>query len=84
MDHAGGGSDTCALPVRIELGRGKLRAAELRQFDLGSLVTLDCQTDEPVDVYVDGRLVARGEIVVVDNRFCVRVTERVSHVNTIA
>lgn len=63
------------LNVRIELGRARLpaeRAAELVQ---GSVVTLESLIDEPVDVVVDGRLVARGEVLVLEGSFCIRITE---------
>lgn len=64
--------------LRIELGRARLagdRAGELRS---GSIVTLDKQVAEAVEIYACGQLVAMGELVVVDGVFCVRVTQRVA------
>ena len=57
---------------------------EVRSLNTGSLVALDCVAKEPVDVFIDGQLAARGEIVVLDNKFSVRILELVTHVNTIA
>jgi len=72
------------LRVTIELGRTHVRASDIDGLENGSLVALDSAIDEPVNVYVEGELAARGEIVVVDHRFCVRVTESITHVNAVA
>lgn len=64
------------LPVQVELGRVTLTVQELMELTTGSVLELDKAVGEPVDVYVAGRLLARGEIVVVlGDRLGVRITE---------
>ena len=65
------------LDLRIELGRTRMRLEDVLQLRPGSVVTLDCGIDDPVEVFVNNRLIARGEILVMDNRFCVRIAELV-------
>jgi len=62
-------------PVSIELGSAPLDVDSMKQLDIGSLVTLDRQVDDPVDVLVGGRLVARGELIVVEDELAVRIVE---------
>jgi len=63
------------LDIKIELGRAKMNLDEILQLRRGSVVTLDKLAGDPVDVYVNGRLVARGEVLVLNDNFCVRVAE---------
>lgn len=70
------GNNTVTL--RIELGRTRLCRHELPGLRTGAVVPLDKAAGDPVDVYADERLVARGEVVVVGNNLGVRVTEIVS------
>ena len=65
------------VPVRISviLGRARIPVASLMKMDIGSVVELDRQVGEAVDIYVNERLVARGEIVLVENRLGVTMTE---------
>ncbi|HEX3726804.1 MAG TPA: FliM/FliN family flagellar motor switch protein, partial [Pirellulales bacterium] len=63
------------LEVRIELGRTELSAQAWDDLRSGSVVTLDKRVSDPVDVMAGGRLVARGEVLVLDGKFCVRITE---------
>jgi flagellar motor switch protein FliN/FliY len=65
------------VPVRISvvLGRTKMPVAKLLKMDIGTVVELDRQVGEAVEIYVNDRLVARGEIVLVDNRLGVTMTE---------
>ena len=63
------------LDVRIELGRTEMYLEEVLKLKRGSVVTLDKLAGDPVDVYVNGRLVARGEVLVMNDNFCVRVAE---------
>jgi flagellar motor switch protein FliN/FliY len=81
---APGGEKTAAdleavfdVPVRISvvLGRAKVPVAQLLKMDVGSVVELDRQVGEAVEIYVNDRLVARGEIVLVENRLGVTMTE---------
>jgi flagellar motor switch protein FliN/FliY len=63
------------LDLRIELGRTHLDLEEVLKLRKGSVVTLDKLAGDPVDVYVNGRLVARGEVLVLNDNFCVRIAE---------
>lgn len=65
------------VPVRISvvLGRAKVPVASLLKMDVGTVVELDRQVGEAVEIYVNDRLVARGEIVLVENRLGVTMTE---------
>jgi flagellar motor switch protein FliN len=63
------------LDLRIELGRSQMSVEELAELRKGSVVPLDKLVGDPADIFVDGRLVARGEVLVLDDNFCVRVTE---------
>ncbi len=67
-----------AKDLWIELGRTKLPAHEAQQLGQGQVVSLDTLVDQPVDVAIGGRLVARGEVLVLDGCFCVRITELVT------
>ena len=66
------------LDLRIELGRTQMYLEDVLQLRRGSVVPLDKLAGDPVDVYVNGRLVARGEVLVLNDNFCVRVAELVS------
>ena len=63
------------LNVRIELGRSHMRVEDVLRLGAGSVVELDKLAGDPVDVYVNGYLVARGEVLVLNDNFCVRVSE---------
>mgnify|MGYP001820649098 CR=1 FL=1 len=65
------------MDLRIELGRTLMRLDEVLQLRSGSVVALDKLAGDPVDVYVNGRLIARGEVLVMTDNFCIRVTELV-------
>ena len=65
------------LDLRIELGRTQMQLEEVLQLRSGSVVALDKLAGDPVDIYVNGRLVARGEVLVMNDNFCIRVTELV-------
>jgi flagellar motor switch protein FliN/FliY len=67
-----------SLSLSAELGRRSLRLGELMRLGPGAVLDLDRRVDAPVDVLVNGRLIARGEIVAVDERFGVRITEVVA------
>ncbi len=66
------------LDLRIELGRTELLIEEVLQLKSGSVVPLDKLAGDPVDILVNGRLVARGEVLVLNDNFCVRVAEIVA------
>lgn len=63
------------LNVSIELGRTHMYLEEVLKLRKGSVVPLDKLAGDPVDVYVNGRLIARGEILVLNDNFCIRVAE---------
>ena len=65
------------LDLRIELGRTQMRLEEVLQLRQGSVVALDKLAGDPVDIFANGRLIARGEVLVMNDNFCVRVTELV-------
>jgi flagellar motor switch protein FliN/FliY len=66
------------LNLRIELGRTQMFLEDVLKLKRGSVVTLDKLAGDPVDVFVNGRMVARGEVLVLNDNFCVRVTELVA------
>lgn len=63
------------LDVSIELGRTEMLVEDVLRLQSGSVVELDKLAGDPVDVYVNGRLVARGEVLVLNDNFCIRVSE---------
>lgn len=69
------------LDIKIELGRTRMSLDDILHLRQGSVVTLDKLAGDPVDVYVNGRLVARGEVLVLNDNFCVRVAELIGSDN---
>lgn len=67
-----------ALTVRIELGRSRMLVEDVLRLDSGAVVELDKLAGDPVDVYVNNRYVARGEVLVLNDNFCVRINEILS------
>ncbi|MCX5590567.1 flagellar motor switch protein FliN [Alcaligenes endophyticus] len=65
------------IPVQlsVELGRTRLTIKNILQLGQGSVVELDGLAGEPLDIYVNGYLIAQGEVVVVDEKYGVRVTD---------
>ena len=63
------------LNVKIELGRSRMLVEDILKLGEGSVVELDKLAGDPVDVFVNERLVARGEVLVLNDNFCVRVNE---------
>ena len=68
------------LNVKIELGRSRMLVEDVLKLGEGSVVELDKLAGDPVDVFVNDRLVARGEVLVLNENFCVRVNEIVAGV----
>jgi flagellar motor switch protein FliN len=66
------------LEVTVELGRARKPISEILQLGPGAVIELDKLAGEPVDVLVNGKLVAHGEVVVIDENFGVRITEILS------
>lgn len=67
------------LRVKIELGRTRMLVEDVLKLGDGSVVELDKLAGDPVDVYVNDRLVARGEVLVLNDNFCVRICDVVSN-----
>jgi flagellar motor switch protein FliN/FliY len=67
-----------SLRVTVELGRTRMQLAQILELQHGSVVELERLAGDPVDILVNDCLVARGEVVVVDDKFGVRITEMVS------
>jgi flagellar motor switch protein FliN/FliY len=63
------------LPLTIRLGSLRMNLDELLQLTPGSILELDRRENEPLDVLSNGQVVARGEVVAVDDRFGLRITE---------
>jgi flagellar motor switch protein FliN len=88
----GGGGETSgidllldvALQVSVELGRTRMTIGDVLALRAGSVIELDKLAGEPADILVNGTLIARGEVVVVDEKFGVRVMEVVSRAKRLA
>jgi len=63
------------LEVTVELGRTKKYIREILEFGPGSIIELDKLAGEPVDILVNGKAIAKGEVVVIDENFGVRITD---------
>lgn len=66
------------LEIKVELGSTKLNLREILELHEGSMIQLNKLAGEPLDIYANDRLIARGEVVVIDENFGIRVTEIVS------
>jgi len=67
-----------SLRVTVELGRTRMKLSQILELQHGSVVELDRLAGDPVDIFVNDRMVAHGEVVVVDDKFGVRITEMIS------
>ncbi|MCF7958300.1 MAG: flagellar motor switch protein FliN, partial [Phycisphaerae bacterium] len=63
------------LDVKIELGRAEMEVEEILRLTTGSVVELDKLAGDPVDILANERLIARGEVLVINDNFCVRINE---------
>src|SRR5205823_4185809 len=63
------------LDVTVELGRVRMLIKDVLELSSGSIIELDRIAGEPVDLLVNGRLVAKGEVVVIEDNFGIRITE---------
>ena len=75
--HPIGLGGVLSVPVKltVRIGQAHMTLGELVELGPGSLVPLDRDAHEPADIFVNGRLVARGEIVTIDDKYAVRVSE---------
>jgi len=70
------------LPIRVLLGRTQLCLRDIAQLGSGAVVELDCSPDDPVEIIVNDRVIAHGEVVVVSGNYGVRITKIASHNGT--
>jgi flagellar motor switch protein FliN/FliY len=66
------------VTLSVEVGRSHISIRNLLQLNQGSVIELDRSTGEPLDVYVNGTLIAHGEVVVVNDKFGIRLTDVIS------
>ncbi len=72
------------LDLKIELGRTHMYLEDVLKLSKGAVVPLDRLAGDPVDIYVNGRLIARGEVLILNDNFCVRVAELVAGESAVA
>lgn len=70
--------DDVELDVKIELGRTEMYVEDVLRLGVGSVVELDKLAGDPVDIHINRRLVGRGEVLVLNDNFCVRINEILS------
>jgi flagellar motor switch protein FliN/FliY len=63
------------MEVSVELGRTKIKVKDILNLGVGSVVELNKLANEPVDILVNGRIIAKGTVVVVDDSFGVRISD---------
>jgi flagellar motor switch protein FliN/FliY len=63
------------LQISVEIGTTKRRVKDILGFSQGTIIELERQAGAPVDIVVNGNLIARGDVVVIDDNFAVRITE---------
>jgi flagellar motor switch protein FliN/FliY len=71
------------LNVKIELGRTRMLVEDVLKLSEGAVVELDKLAGDPVDVYVNDRHIARGEVLVLNDNFCVRINEIIQQVGDV-
>jgi flagellar motor switch protein FliN/FliY len=62
------------LSVSLRFGKRQLPLRDVLELTSGSVIELDCQVDEPVDLLLDGKVIARGEAVIIDGNYGLRIT----------
>ena len=72
--------DDVTLRVKVELGRTRMYVEDVLRLNANSVVELDKAAGDPVDIFVNDRHVARGEVLVLNENFCVRVSEIIQQV----
>ncbi len=63
------------MHVKVELGRGHMYLKDILRLGQGSVVELERLAGDPLDIYVNERVIARGEVLVLNENFCIRITE---------
>lgn len=72
------------MPLVVELGRTRMLIRDILELGPGSVIELDKAAGEPVDLLVNGKLIARGEVVVIDENFGLRITELADSIQGVA
>ena len=72
-----------SLEISVELGRTQKKIREILEYGPGSVLELDRLVGEPIDVLVNGKFIAKGEVVVIDESFGIRITDIISPENRI-
>ena len=72
------------LQISVELGKTRKKIQEILELSPGSIVELDKMAGEPVDILVNGKIIAKGEVVVIDDTFGVRITDILTPSNRIS
>lgn len=88
VDITEGGSDIdfildIPLELSVELGRSKMLVIDLLGLSQGSIVELDKLAGEPLEIFINRKLVARGEVVVVNEKFGVRLTDIITPIERV-
>lgn len=63
------------VSLSVELGRTQMKVKEIMALSTGTVIELEKPVEDPVDLYVNGKLVGRGEVVVVDNNLGIKITQ---------
>lgn len=71
------------LELSVEFGKVKIVINDLIQLGQGSIVELDKSVGDPLEIYINGKLIARGEVIVVDDKFGIRVTDIISPIERV-
>ena len=71
------------MNIYIELGRTQMQIKDILELERGYVIELDKMASEPVDVYVNNKKIAEGEVVVIDKHFGIRITSLVDPANRI-
>ncbi|MEA3357892.1 MAG: flagellar motor switch protein FliN [Thermodesulfobacteriota bacterium] len=71
------------LELSVEFGKVKIVINDLIQLGQGSIIELNKSVGDPLEIYINGKLIARGEVVVVDDKFGIRVTDIISPIERV-
>lgn len=69
------------IPIQVsaELGRSKIQVRELLQLHVNQILEMDKMVGDPLEIYINGQIVARGEVVVINDKFGIRLTDIINH-----
>ena len=70
------------IDIVAVLGTAEMKISQILQLGRGAVVELDCLVEEPVELRVEGRLIAKGEVIVTDDQLAVRITEVIKKFRT--